>query len=438
MEREQLFISYASEDIRIATWLANKLIARGYSVWFDQDNLLGGEQWAKVIGEAIENKTFRMLALFSASSTNKKRPQGERLKAEEIGKRDGIDDFLIPLHIDDSKLDWLTDPTQCIPFNRGLAEGWRRLIKKLEDINTPRPNNSLATLPRDPYPSSSGLVTLTPEKLAANVLEVKVFPEKLLLFAPKPPLKATQLEALAEVWPFSQSGVDLISIVSTSVYDLEYVEDECEWPNTDRWQNRPARDIAAELLLKSISIKGIERGWIPLAQKQSYYITEGYTSDGWIRFPDIDRKERKLKIKGKATFTTPREKEFNSHFLSFSLRLARGLDKNLYLQVRPRIALFDSAGEPLDGSKVNSRRKRLTKFWYNEKWRLRLFAAFQLLRDLDLREFGIELSNSPMLVQSPASINEELLEPTTDEGDEGTYELTDEDLKGSYDDDLQS
>ena len=38
-----LFISYASEDVVLATWLARKLASAGYAVWFDQIEMLGGE-----------------------------------------------------------------------------------------------------------------------------------------------------------------------------------------------------------------------------------------------------------------------------------------------------------------------------------------------------------------------------------------------------------
>ena len=35
-----LFISYATQDVALAGWLARKLAARGHQVWFDQMKLL--------------------------------------------------------------------------------------------------------------------------------------------------------------------------------------------------------------------------------------------------------------------------------------------------------------------------------------------------------------------------------------------------------------
>jgi hypothetical protein len=55
-----LYISYATEDIALATWLARKLAAVGYAVWFDKLKLLWGEPWPQSIDDAIKHRTFRM------------------------------------------------------------------------------------------------------------------------------------------------------------------------------------------------------------------------------------------------------------------------------------------------------------------------------------------------------------------------------------------
>ena len=88
-----LFISYANEDVQLAKWLARKLAARGYAVWFDQMKMLGGEPWPQTIDDAIKHRTFRMLALMSASSFDKPNPTKERTAALALGKARKIHDF---------------------------------------------------------------------------------------------------------------------------------------------------------------------------------------------------------------------------------------------------------------------------------------------------------------------------------------------------------
>ncbi len=133
-----LFISYASEDAVLATWLARKLAALGYAVWHDQMKMLGGEPWPQTIDDAIKNRTFRMLALISASSLHKQKPTGERVLAQRIADQRGIPDFLIPLKVDGTELDWLTSPISYIAFNRSWADGLRQLLKKLDSISAPK------------------------------------------------------------------------------------------------------------------------------------------------------------------------------------------------------------------------------------------------------------------------------------------------------------
>jgi len=102
--RSHLFISYAVEDGLLAKWLARKLAACGFAVWFDQMRLLGGEPWPQAIDDAIRNRTFRMLALLSEHSLRKRKPTGEREMAQRIAERENIQDFLIPLKVDGSEL----------------------------------------------------------------------------------------------------------------------------------------------------------------------------------------------------------------------------------------------------------------------------------------------------------------------------------------------
>jgi hypothetical protein len=95
-----LFISYADEDANLASWVARKLAAMGYGVWFDRMKMLGGEPWPQTIDDAIRNRTFRMLALMSANSISKPNPTKERTLALRLGRQRDIPDFLITLKLD--------------------------------------------------------------------------------------------------------------------------------------------------------------------------------------------------------------------------------------------------------------------------------------------------------------------------------------------------
>jgi hypothetical protein len=51
--RDELFISYAGEDGAFVTWLAGKLSAFGFRVWWDRSKLSGGDTFTFDIDDAI-------------------------------------------------------------------------------------------------------------------------------------------------------------------------------------------------------------------------------------------------------------------------------------------------------------------------------------------------------------------------------------------------
>ena len=139
-KRDHLFISYAVEDRAIADWIAMRLIAAGYKVWYDRFKMLGGESYPRDISQAIQKRCFRLIALLSRNSIRKENPLKERTLAINVGKNLGID-FLIPLKIDDiqpSEFDFLVSDIVFIQFNKSWYEGFLALMKKLQQLKTPK------------------------------------------------------------------------------------------------------------------------------------------------------------------------------------------------------------------------------------------------------------------------------------------------------------
>jgi hypothetical protein len=100
-----------------------------------------------------------MLALISEHSLRKPKPTGERTLAQRIAEQRKIPDFLIPLKVGGSELDWLTSPVSYISFTRGRADGWRALLKKLDLISAPRSLANAAPLAASSFPRGEDLVT---------------------------------------------------------------------------------------------------------------------------------------------------------------------------------------------------------------------------------------------------------------------------------------
>lgn len=97
-----LFISYASEDREVARRLRDTLSAQGIDVWYDEDELTGGDAWDKKIRDRIRACDYFMPLISNA--TEARREGYFRREWRQAAERtlDMSDDvmFLLPVNID--------------------------------------------------------------------------------------------------------------------------------------------------------------------------------------------------------------------------------------------------------------------------------------------------------------------------------------------------
>jgi hypothetical protein len=82
----QLFISYSRKDIAFARRLAGDLEKAGYTVWWDITDLRGGDDWVRVIPEAIETSDF-VIVVLSPDATASEWVKKEYTQALSLHKR---------------------------------------------------------------------------------------------------------------------------------------------------------------------------------------------------------------------------------------------------------------------------------------------------------------------------------------------------------------
>lgn len=428
-----LFISYAVEDAALARWLARKLAARGHPVWFDQMKLLGGEQWPQTIDDAIKSRTFRMLALISEHSLRKQKPTGERTLAQRIAEQRKIADFLIPLKVDGSELDWLTTTVSYISFTRGWADGWRALLKKLDSISAPRLLAGAAPLAASSFPRGEDLVNTTGEQILTNIIRVKSFPNILRVFQVARSVEAEEWKKLEATWAFYEIAKD--ALVALTPPPPEFADrikptpEQLLWAECDLFRNVRARDIAASLIMKALSRRLTKAGCLEHPNpklKETFFLPEAFVEGGKLSFRGFRGRKTWLLIRGRVTFRrVGGVRELNFHHFAFRLRLARGLDRAFYVQLTPTLVFFDEKGNAIVDKSVGSRRRRMTKMWYNDKWLNRVMAAEFVLTSLPTAGAD-DLVLEPGLVEltSPRGLNEAILEPeaTSDDVVEGFAE----------------
>jgi hypothetical protein len=119
-----IFISYGRADSReLAIRLRDDLLAVGYSVWLDLDEIAGGADWGQNIEDAIEHCHI-MLALLSPASYHSQWCRAEQLRATRKGKRIipllTVTDAEVPLHLEHMNYLNFTDSTRYDEMFRDL------------------------------------------------------------------------------------------------------------------------------------------------------------------------------------------------------------------------------------------------------------------------------------------------------------------------------
>ena len=426
-----LFISYALEDLPCATWLARKLAAQGYPVWFDKLKSLGGEPWPQSLDETIKDRTFRVLALVSEHSTRKKKPNKEHMLAQRVVRQQGISDFLIPLALDDSELDPLIATAPEISFEDGWGAGWKGLLELLDSIGARRTLKTGAQLAAASFPQGEDLVNDAAGRIFANLVRIKTFPKTLRIFQPGNTLALEGREKLEEAWTFydTPGGAIVALIPPPPEFDgtIRSTRKQLIWEEPGSFHLQPLRDIAAALILKALGRRLLKAGCRrdPNSKfKDTYFLPENYSNDGHLAFTGFEGKQMSIPIRNKVAFRrVAGVTEVNFHHFAFRLRLARGFDQGFCVQLKPTLVFFDEDGHPISDVSAIARVRRVIKTWRNEEWLNRTMAIEAVLNgSLPAGVNDPVLEPGLVMLDSPLGLDEGVLEAGKDKTDEQIFE----------------
>ncbi len=451
-ERDHIFISYATEQSALCDWLARRLAVEGYAIWCDRQKLLGGENWINDINVAIDERTFRMVALLSRESLRKPNPQGEWQKGFAIGKKLGIEDFVIPLNTDGLRPDeitWNLQSINYIPFTPSWAEGLTILLKKLESIDAPRVLNGGPRVAVESIFASSA-VRDEPEDLLSNCFEVVQMPRYIRKYEVETDLSIDKRRRLQREWAcrdvsprhiFAFDDPPATVNVSRCFQCIEQVT----WRDTKLVDGIDTRHLVVSLIHKCLNLllrdKGMKYSAITEHRKNrkhmgQWYLPKGFLNNDRVSFTFPSGKKSWFKGVSERTYPTIDGGEVYRYHLSPSVSVLRGQTDPFVLFLRNRVYLTDNKGRPLEGRKIASRRKHLCKAWFNREWGARTLGIAQLLADEDMYiRFGpdgeqqLVISAMPIVPNAPQRIHDELV----DKPDEG-YTTWHEDDETEVDD----
>ena len=146
MDREALFVSHANpEDNAFTLWLGSRLSAAGYEVWADVLRLRGGQDWQRLLEDALRNKARKVLFVGTRQGAQKQGVRNEIQIAHDVGRRIGDSQFVIPLRLNRFDAPFLIAHAQHINFERSWAAGLAELLDTLEDTyHVPRATDRIS------------------------------------------------------------------------------------------------------------------------------------------------------------------------------------------------------------------------------------------------------------------------------------------------------
>lgn len=425
--RNHILIIYDPKDRVLAEWMTRKLTSAGYLVWCESFKLLGGDKFPDDVYDAIENRAFRVLSLYSNQSLNNPELIRQRVLASRVSK-DLAPDFLIPIDVDGISPAQLDHPSQnltFIPFQNSWAKGLQQLLDKLADIDCPK------DLPEGPGVAASSFfereyLSDEPEYVYSNCLLAERIPPLIHRFEVDLKIPNHVFYSLKSQWAFRSIKPQLYASFHhppdwvVNEFQANLI-DSVEWDKQDKVDGILCLDIVSELLKKSLGVKCIERGLVFEPAKRMYYFPNGLIKSNRLRFIRPDGKQTHISVVGERKFWQPRKSYQYIYYLGPEFTIRRDFydDFVAIVQIGTRFSAPD--GTLLPKKSEQSRRKHLTRDWWNKQWFYRMLAITQFLGDKGKITIGnqeneqVIFHSEPIKLSAPYGINSEPQNQSADE-----------------------
>jgi hypothetical protein len=323
-----------------------------------------------------------MLGLLSQHSLHKDNPVAERTLALSLGKERGVD-FYLPLDLEGlnaTDLPWMISSISFIPFT-DWADGLKKLLKKLDSVAAPRRladggNQAVldALAPID-------VIQQTAESVFTNCFRFLTTPSHVRVFSRE--TSDTQMPAaLSEFWPFHE--IDERHVVSfvapPPIHGYSFTEAErIAWREASEIGGMPARHVVSSLLRQAIRSKLLKSGLREdKASGMIHYPRADPGAELKLPYTPPQGRDEDVQATGHRHFTDGTGYRYH---LAPTFRIRADMGEEFWAQLTIRVFVTDDDGGPLDTRTAFSRRRHLTKGWFNHQWLTRQLAVMRHLAD---------------------------------------------------------
>jgi hypothetical protein len=456
-KRTLLFLSHATpEDNTFAKWLAAQLANAGYEVWCDVTQLLGGEKFWDDITDAVETYTFRFLF---ASTLHSNQKQGTLRELDMALKTEGnakINDFIIPLKVDQfpfASTNASIKDRNFVRFDENWAAGLAQLLKLLDRENAPRNSQSGPSCVGEWYKNSldqNRKVVVTNERCYSNWFRIHL-PKYIRIH--QTALPADTLEALANhlSFPHRIHGANIIAFAAphevieciggdikiAATFEIEtkeFTDSGCE-----DWNIAP---FDASNILNDIVRQAWERAMIRQEMKSyalasglnAWFFKKGKLEKDKAFFTAMGKRRTYRQLVGNKTKRNIEGQKLLDGYWHYAISASPQLTPFPRLVLRHHVVFTDDGETPWNNAnRMHKARRGVCKNWWNREWRDRLFAFSSAIgsgqKELTLpvgEDESIKLSTVPISFTSPWGYYEDGAVGLNEEAD---VELVEDDVE---------
>lgn len=437
-ERTALFISHATPEDNVFTlWLGAKLSAAGYEVWADVLKLVAGQDWQRILEEALRNCACKVLMVGTAVAVEKQGVRNEIQIATDIAKAIKDKEYIIPLRLEEYNAPFLIVHAQRIDFSKSWAAGLKELLEVLETYNVPKALTENAAFWRAVQLLHGKEPVQIEENLISNWLKFKSLPAEVhhydFRFGISSVAKGRLLKDFS-IPLIAKDGIGFISFadypslqgempeypitLKGSIKTEEFIESG--WPALGI-ERRDARNHFSDMMRQGLNAV--------FAAKQLSYYEMSNKKLCWFGEKDVVP-ESKIRFGWPNSIT--------------GLRVIRGFSKkrNMYWHYgfSPQVAMWPEPHVKLRGNlifsedgktaiddvkKMHRLRRSFTKSWRNARWRDMLMSLLWWITDgadTLVIPFGDEKSTvleiPTVTFTSPVSMPAEIEEPDPEDEDD--------------------
>lgn len=374
-QRDLIVIDHLPSDHAFAAWLFGKLSTAGYSVWCYGLAPLVGENADESVRALIRQRAGRYFPVLSSSSMRDANLRGRMAVAtDDVGRT-------VPCWISDmTDFDFDSRLASIVParfdgsWSVGLTEIERQLkhsgVSKSLDSELGR-RIALSTYQTEP------LLRSEPETIYANMFPARV-PNTVLVHELLNEEEEIG-EEVARTWAYVRSGKYLISFASapSEVRCLETAPIVCNWRKVQRVFGIESEYLIKTLLKRSLFVACYEAGFHWCNERFTFFLEEKVRVQHG--YQHVDNVYTNVSLTGERSWGSGERSSKFRYQLGPIYRVSFDDEGLIWVNVRLYVRITDVTGRPLEKSLIPSRRKRVTKSWWNRQWFARTLGIMQFV-----------------------------------------------------------